>query len=66
MSRVGGRVRRSARVGWEESKWPPRAKSSWVEVMVVVDGPMVKYHSSTGVRHYVLTLMHIVSKPKMH
>ena len=27
---------------------------------MVVDGPMVRYHGE-GVRHYVLTLMHIVS-----
>ena len=31
-----------------------------VQVLVVVDGPMVRYHGK-GVRHYVLTLMHIVS-----
>ena len=30
------------------------------QVLVVVDGPMVRYHGK-GVRHYVLTLMHIVS-----
>ena len=30
------------------------------QVLVVVDGPMVHYHGK-GVRHYVLTLMHIVS-----
>ena len=42
------------------SRWPPAAEESWVEVMLVVDGPMVKYHGA-GVRHYVLTLMHIVS-----
>ena len=28
--------------------------------MVVVDGVMAKYHGE-GIRHYVLTLMHIVS-----
>jgi hypothetical protein len=35
-------------------------RESWVEVLLVVDGPMVRYHGE-GVRHYVLTLMHIVS-----
>ena len=36
-------------------------RENWVEVLVVVDGPMVRYHGE-AVRHYVLTLMHIVSK----
>ena len=40
--------------------WPPQSIENWVEVLVVVDGPMVKYHGSR-VRHYVLTLMQIVS-----
>ena len=35
------------------------------QVLVVVDGPMVRYHGK-GVRHYVLTLMHIVSSPIVH
>ena len=35
------------------------------QVLVVVDGPMVRYHGK-GVRHYVLTLMHIVSSPIIH
>ncbi len=35
-------------------------RESWVEVLLVVDGPMVRYHGE-AVRHYVLTLMHIVS-----
>jgi len=51
------RPRRSAD---PSTSWPPRSVENWVEVMLVVDGPMVKYHGS-GVRHYVLTLMHIVS-----
>ena len=39
--------------------WPPPARESWVEVMVVVDGPMMRYHGNTT-HHYVLTLMQIV------
>ena len=56
------RPRRSA-ASWPAAAkkiWPPGAEETWVEVLVVVDGPMIKYHG-TGVRHYVLTLMHIVS-----
>ena len=34
-------------------------------MLVVVDGPMVKYHGKK-VRHYVLTLMQIVSHVLMH
>merc|ERR1719500_2218817 len=52
-----GRPRRSAR---RTKVWPPASRENWVEVLVVVDGPMVRYHGK-GVRHYVLTLMHIVS-----
>ena len=40
--------------------WPPPSRQNWLEVMVVVDGVMAKYHGE-GIRHYVLTLMHIVS-----
>ncbi len=56
------RPRRSAKSWPAAAKkiWPPGAEETWVEVLVVVDGPMIKYHG-TGVRHYVLTLMHIVS-----
>ena len=39
--------------------WPPQSRENWLEVLVVVDGPMVKYHGSK-VRHYVLTLMRMV------
>ena len=34
-------------------------------MLVVVDGPMVKYHGKR-VRHYVLTLMQIVSFMEYH
>ena len=40
--------------------WPPSSVENWIEVLVVVDGPMVTYHGSK-VRHYVLTLMRMVS-----
>jgi len=52
-----GRPRRST---GRSKVWPPASRENWVEVLVVVDGPMVRYHGK-GVRHYVLTLMHIVS-----
>ena len=39
--------------------WPPQSKDNWVEVMVVADGPMVKYHGDK-VEQYILTLMKIV------
>ena len=54
---AGGRQKRSVVIG---HSWPPASQESWVEVLVVVDGPMVKYHGKS-VRHYVLTLMQIVS-----
>ena len=41
--------------------WPPKSRENWLEVLVVVDGPMVKYHGSK-VRHYVLTLMRMVRR----
>ena len=41
--------------------WPPQSRENWLEVLVVVDGPMVKYHG-TKVRHYVLTLMRMVRR----
>ena len=40
--------------------WPPPSRVNWVKVMVVADGTMVEYHGKR-VRHYVLTLMQIVS-----
>ena len=54
---AGGRQKRSVVIG---QSWPPVSRENWVEVLVVVDGPMVKYHGKS-VRHYVLTLMQIVS-----
>ena len=41
--------------------WPAKSRENWIEVLVVVDGPMVKYHGSK-VRHYVLTLMRMVRR----
>ena len=52
--------RRNKRATAVKSNWPPISREHWVEVMVVVDGAMVRYHGK-GVRHYVLTLMQIVS-----
>ncbi len=40
--------------------WPPKSKDNWIEIMVVADGPMAKYHGSR-IREYVLSLMKIVS-----
>ena len=51
------RTRRSISLG---DVWPPKSVENWIEVVVVVDGPMVRYHGSK-VRHYVLTLMRMVS-----
>ena len=51
------RARRSISLG---EVWPPKSVENWIEVVVVVDGPMVTYHGSK-VRHYVLTLMRMVS-----
>ena len=53
-----GRTKRS--VSPTSKSWPPRSMENWIEVLVVVDGPMVKYHGKR-IRHYVLTLMQIVS-----
>ena len=41
--------------------WPAKSRENWIEVLVVVDGPMVKYHGNK-VRHYVLTLMRMVRR----
>ena len=51
------RDKRSVVIG---DSWPPPSRDNWVEVMVVVDGTILKYHGNS-VRHYVLTLMQIVS-----
>ena len=56
-SLIAGRDKRSVVIG---DSWPPPSRDNWVEVMVVVDGTMVKYHGKS-VQHYVLTLMQIVS-----
>ena len=53
-----GRTKRS--ILPTSKSWPPRSVENWIEVLVVVDGPMVKYHGKR-IRHYVLTLMQIVS-----
>ena len=44
----------------DAQSWPPKSKDNWMEVMVVADGPMVKYHGNK-LRQYILTLMNIVS-----
>ena len=51
--------RRQKRAAVLGNSWPPPSRANWVEVLVVVDGPMVKYHGK-NVRHYVLSLMKIV------
>ena len=56
----GGGDRRQKRAASLGDRWPPPSHDNWVEVVVVVDGPMVKYHGK-NVRHYVLSLMKIVS-----
>ena len=43
----------------DKQSWPPKSKDNWMEVMVVADGPMVKYHGAK-LRQYILTLMNIV------
>ena len=40
--------------------WPPKSQDNWVEILVVVDGSMVRYHGEST-RQYILTLMNIVS-----
>ena len=56
ISPLAQRPRRAIGLG---DVWPPRSVENWIEVLVVVDGPMVTYHGSK-VRHYVLTLMRMV------
>ena len=58
-----GRNKRS--ISPSSNSWPPKSVENWIEVLVVVDGPMVKYHGKR-VRHYVLTLMQIVSFMEYH
>jgi hypothetical protein len=40
--------------------WPPMSKDNWIKVMVVADGPMLKYHGDK-LERYILTLMQTVS-----
>ena len=40
--------------------WPPISQDNWVKVMVVADGPMLKYHGEK-LERYILTLMQTVS-----
>ena len=40
--------------------WPPQSYENTIEVLVVVDGSMTKYHGA-GVKKYVLDLMNIVN-----
>ena len=56
---VKGPARHRRSVKQIGGNWPPKSRENWIEVLVVVDGPMVKYHGSK-VRHYVLTLMRMV------
>ena len=56
----GNRWRRSHhRPQWSDPEWPPRANDNWLEVLVVADGPMLKYHGQK-LEQYILTLMQIV------
>ena len=40
--------------------WPPISKDNWIKVMVVADGPMLKYHGEK-LERYILTLMQTVN-----
>ena len=40
--------------------WPPQSYENTIEVLVVLDGSMTKYHGA-GVKKYVLDLMNIVN-----
>ena len=40
--------------------WPPQSYENTIEVLVVADGSMTKYHGA-GVKKYVLDLMNIVN-----
>ena len=39
--------------------WPPASRDNWIKVMVVADGPMLKYHGDK-LERYILTLMQTV------
>ena len=55
------RWRRSHKPGHlPDPEWPPKSNENWLEIMVVADGPMVKYHGDK-LQNYILTLMQIVS-----
>ena len=43
----------------EYDVWPPISKDNWIKVMVVADGPMLKYHGKK-LERYILTLMQTV------
>ncbi len=53
------RWRRSHRGPASDPEWPPKANDNWMEIMVVADGPMLKYHGDK-LEQYILTLMQIV------
>ena len=40
--------------------WPSVSRDNWVKVMVVADGPMLKYHGDK-LERYILTLMQTVN-----
>ena len=40
--------------------WPPTSRDNWIKVMVVADGPMLKYHGEK-LERYILTLMQTVN-----
>ena len=40
--------------------WPPVSRDNWMKVVVVADGPMLKYHGDK-LERYILTLMQTVS-----
>ena len=55
------RWRRSHKPGHlPDPEWPPKSNENWLEILVVADGPMVKYHGDK-LQNYILTLMQIVS-----
>ena len=54
---VAGRTKRSLQFG---IGWPPQSYENTIEVLVVVDGSMIKYHGS-DVKTYVLNLIKMVN-----
>ena len=42
------------------NNWPPISRDNWIKVMVVADGPMLKYHGE-NLERYILTLMQTVN-----